>query len=99
MMSYNVRSFTNDVYDICLIASVSSLMSVFSLMRCMTSVFGMTCICMTYIVRFCAINVHSRLTVHNIEGLLAECLCLMSIGRMSGGRMSKCWWGTGVSRM
>ena len=57
----------------------------------------MTCVFMTYVVRFCAINVHSRLTVHNIEGLLAECLCLMSIGRMSDGRMFKCWWGAGVS--
>ena len=52
-------------------------------MSCMTSAFlVMTCKSMTYVIRVCAIEVHNRLTVHNIEGLLAECLCLMSIGRM-----------------
>ena len=70
-------------------------------MRCMTSVFGMTYICMTYIVLFCAIELHSGLTVRNVEGLLAECLCLVSssIGRISDGRMYNYWCSTGVLRM
>ena len=65
----------------------------------MTSVFGMTFICMTYIVLFCAIELHSGLTVHNIEGLLAECLGSSSIGRMSDGRMYSHWYSTDVLRM
>ena len=54
----------NGVYDVCcktLVVNVRffnnvrfSITSVFSLMTCMTSVFVMTCVCLTYIVLFCA---------------------------------------------
>ena len=37
-------------------------------------IFLMTCKSMAYVDRVCATEVHNRLTVHNVEGLLVECV-------------------------
>ena len=63
--------WTNHVYDVsCMTLDDNvrfSITSVFSLMRCMTSVIGMT-----YIVLVLCKKVHGGLTVHSIEGLFSR---------------------------
>ena len=74
--------WTNDVYDVsCMTLVVNvrfSITSVFSLMRCMTSVFGMTCVCMTYIVLFCAKRCTADWPFVVSKVYLAECLYFSS---------------------